>query len=87
MVLSIFLSMISIFDNLYLIILLRKNSKISASISIYLLVCRHCISSQWMSEEIDEEKFSFLFLMNPEFHNKKGCEEMMEALSDSKRLE
>ena len=44
---------------------------------VYLLVCRHCISNQWISEEIDEEKFSFLFLMNPEFHNKKGCEKMV----------
>lgn len=87
MVLSIFLSMISIFNNIYVIILCRKISKISIFISTCLLVCRHCISSQWIAEEIDEEKFSFLFLMNPKFHNKKDCEEMMEALSDSKRLE
>lgn len=45
--------------------------------SVYLLVCRYCISNQWIAEEIDEEKFSFLFLMNPEFHNKKGCEKMV----------
>lgn len=87
MVLSIFLSIISTFNSIYVIILRRKISKISAFISIHLLVCRRCISSQWMPEEIDEEKFSFLFLMNPEFHNKKGCEEMIESLSDSKRLE
>lgn len=87
MVLSIFLSMISIFNNLYVIILRRKITKISAFISTYLLVCRRCISSQWIAEEIDEKKFSFLFLMNPEFHNKKSREEMMKALSDSKRLE
>lgn len=87
MVLSIFLSMIYIFNNIYVIILCRKISKISIFISTYLLVCRHCISNQWISEEIDEEKSSFLCLMNPEFHNKKSCEEMMEALSDSKRLE
>lgn len=55
--------------------------------SVYLLVCRYCISNQWIAEEIDEKKFSFLFLMNPEFHNKKSREEMMKALSDSKRLE
>lgn len=55
--------------------------------SVYLLVCRRCISNQLIAEGIDEEKFSFLFLINPKFHNKKGCEEMMEALSDSKRLE
>ena len=71
MVLSIFLSIISIFNNLYVIILRRKITKISAFISTYLLVCRHCISNQWISEEIDEKKFSFLFLMNPEFHNKR----------------
>lgn len=55
--------------------------------SVYLLVCRYCISNQWIAEEIDEKKFFFLFLMNPEFHNKKSREEMMKALSDSKRLE
>ena len=55
--------------------------------SVYLLVCRYCISNQWIAEEIDEKKSPFLFVMNPEFHNKKSCEEMMEALSDSKRLE
>ena len=87
MVLSIFLSMISIFNNLYVIILRRKISKISVFISTYLLVCRRCISNQWIAEEIDEKKSPFLFLMNPEFHNKKSCEEMMESLSDSKRLE
>lgn len=87
MVLSIFLSIISTFNNLYVIILRRKISKISAFISTYLLVCRHCISSQWIAEGIDKKKSPFLFLMNPEFHNKKSREEMMEALSDSKRLE
>lgn len=45
--------------------------------SVYLLVCRHCISNQWIAEGIDKKKFSFLFLMNPEFHNKKGCEKMV----------
>ena len=54
---------------------------------MHLLVCRCCISNQWISEEIDEEKSSFLFLMNPIFHNKKSCEKMIESLSDSKRLE
>lgn len=87
MVLSIFLSMISIFNSIYVIILLRKISKMSIFISIHLLVYRCCISNQWISEEIDEEKSSFLCLMNPIFHNKKSCEEMTEALSDSKRLE
>lgn len=77
MVLSIFLSIISIFNNLYVIILRRKIAKISAFISTYLLVCRRCISSQWIAEEIDEKKSPLLFLMNPEFHNKKGCEEMV----------
>ena len=71
MVLSIFLSMISIFNNLYVIILRRKITKISAFISTYLLVCRRCISSQWIAEEIDEKKSPLLFLMNPEFHNKR----------------
>lgn len=71
MVLSIFLSMILIFNNIYVIILLRKISKISAFISINLLVCRHCISNQWIAEGIDKKKSPFLFLMNPEFHNKK----------------
>lgn len=55
--------------------------------SVYLLVCRHCISNQWIAEGIDKKKSPFLFLMNPEFHNKKSREEMMDALSDSKRLE
>ena len=87
MVLSIFLSMIYVFNNLYVIILWRKILKVFIFISIHLLVCRRRISSQWISEEIDEKKFSFLFLMNPEFHNKKSREEMTEALSDSKRLE
>ena len=71
MVLSIFLSMISIFNNLYVIILRRKITKISAFISTYLLVCRRCISNQWIAEEIDEKKSPLLFLMNPEFHNKR----------------
>lgn len=71
MVLSIFLSMISIFNNLYVFILRRKITKISAFISTYLLVCRRCISSQWIAEEIDEKKSPLLFLMNPEFHNKR----------------
>ena len=71
MVLSIFLSMISVFNNLYVIILRRKITKISAFISTYLLVCRRCISSQWIAEEIDEKKSPLLFLMNPEFHNKR----------------
>ena len=71
MVLSIFLSMISIFNNLYVIILRRKISKISVFISTYLLVCRRCISNQWIAEEIDEKKSPLLFLMNPEFHNKR----------------
>ena len=43
----------------------------SIFISIYLLVCRHCISNQWIAEGIDEKKSPFLFLMNPEFHNKR----------------
>ncbi len=43
----------------------------SIFISIHLLVFRHCISNQWIAEGIDEEKSSFLFLMNPEFHNKR----------------
>lgn len=55
--------------------------------SVYLLVCRRCISNQLIAEGIDKKKSPFLFLMNPKFHNKKGCEEMTEALSDSKRLE
>ena len=59
----------------------------SIFMSVYLLVCRYCISNQWIAVEIDKKKFSFLFLMNPEFHNKKSREEMMKALSDSKRLE
>ena len=71
MVLSIFLSMISVFNNLYVIILRRKIAKISVFISTYLLVCRRCISSQWIAEEIDEKKSPLLFLMNPEFHNKR----------------
>lgn len=71
MVLSIFLSMIYIFNNIYVIILCRKISKISIFISTYLLVCRHCISNQWIAEEIDKKKSPFLFLMNPEFHNKR----------------
>ena len=71
MVLSIFLSMISTLNNLYVIILRRKIPKISAFISTYLLVCRRCISSQWIAEEIDEKKSPLLFLMNPEFHNKR----------------
>ena len=71
MVLSIFLSMISIFNNMYVIILIRKITKISAFMSTYLLVCRCCISSQWIAEEIDEKKSPLLFLMNPEFHNKR----------------
>ena len=71
MILSIFLSMISIFNNMYVIILIRKITKISAFMSTYLLVCRCCISSQWIAEEIDEKKSPRLFLMNPEFHNKR----------------
>ena len=39
--------------------------------SVYLLVCRYCISSQWIAEGIDKKKSSFLFLMNPEFHDKR----------------
>lgn len=58
MVLSIFLSIISIFNSIYVIILLRKISKIFIFMSVYLSVCRHCISNQWILEEIDEEKFS-----------------------------
>ena len=38
---------------------------------MHLLVCRCCISNQWISEEIDEKKSPLLFLMNPEFHNKR----------------
>ena len=39
--------------------------------SVYLLVCRHCISNQWIAEGIDKKKSPLLFLMNPEFHNKR----------------
>ena len=70
MVLSIFLSMISIFDTLYVIILLRKILKVFIFISIHLLVCRCRISNQWIAEGIDKKKSPLLFLMNPEFHNK-----------------
>lgn len=38
--------------------------------SVYLLVCRRCISNQLIAEGIDKKKSPFLFLMNPEFHNK-----------------
>ena len=37
----------------------------------HLLVCRHCIFNQWIAEGIDKKKSPFLFLMNPEFHNKR----------------
>ena len=43
----------------------------SIFMSVYLLVCRYCISNQWIAEEIDEKKSPLLFLMNPEFHNKR----------------
>ena len=39
--------------------------------SVYLLVCRRCISNQLIAEGIDKKKSPFLFLMNPEFHNKR----------------
>ena len=87
MVLSIFLSIISIFNNLYVIIFQREIVKNSIFISVYTSIYRSPVFNQWIAEGIDKEKFSFLFLMNPKFHNKKGCEEMTEALSDSKRLE
>ena len=39
--------------------------------SVYLSVCRYCTSNQWIAEGIDKKKSPLLFLMNPEFHNKR----------------